>query len=48
MEAGDAITVNGAITMSYRTDGFADGVPAASHVGVDVGDTILTVGRLNE
>lgn len=48
VEAGDVITVSGAITMSYRTDGFSDGSPAASHVGVDVGDTILTVGRLNE
>ena len=48
VEAGDVITVDGRISMSYRPGGFADGVPAASHVRVDVGDTILTVGRLNE
>ena len=48
VEAGDTITVDGEISMSYSPGGFADGTPAASHVRVDVGDTILTVGRLNE
>ena len=48
VEAGDVITVDGRISVSYSPDGFADGIPAASRVGVDVGDTILTVGRLNE
>lgn len=48
VEAGDVITVDGKLSMSYRPGGFADGMPASSHVGVDVGDIILTVGRLNE
>ncbi|MDE0266231.1 MAG: hypothetical protein OXK17_04300 [Thaumarchaeota archaeon] len=48
VEAGDVITVDGRISMSYRPGGFADGMPSSSHVRVDVGDTILTVGRLNE
>ena len=33
--------------ISYSPDGFADGIPYSSHVGVDVGDPILTVERLN-
>ena len=44
VEAGDVITVDGRISVSYIPGGFADGIPAASRVG----DTILTVGRLNE
>ncbi len=48
VEAGDVVTIDGKMSMSYSPDGFADGMPASSHVGVDVGDTILTVGRLNE
>ncbi len=48
VDAGDVITVDGEISVSYSPDGFSGGVPAASHAGVDVGDTILTVGRLNE
>ncbi|MDE0525740.1 MAG: hypothetical protein OXI27_03980 [Thaumarchaeota archaeon] len=48
VEAGDVITVNGQISVSYGPGGFADGTPSSSRVGVDVGDTILTVGRLNE
>ncbi|MDE0265442.1 MAG: hypothetical protein OXK17_00210 [Thaumarchaeota archaeon] len=48
VEAGDVITVDGRISASYNPSGFSGGVPAASHVRVDVGDTILTVGRLNE
>ena len=48
VDAVDVITVDGKIPVSYSPDGFADGIPAASHVGVDAGDAILTVGRLNE
>lgn len=48
VEAGDVITVDGRISMSYSPGGFAGGMPASSRVGVDVGDTILTVGRLSE
>ena len=48
VEAGDVITVDGRISMSYSPGGFTDGTPSSSRVGVDVGDTILTVGRLNE
>jgi len=48
VEAGDVITVDGEISVSYSTGGFSDGAPSSSHVRVDVGDTILTVGRLNE
>ncbi len=48
VEAGDVITVDGRISLSYSPRGFSGGAPASSHVGVDVGDTILTVGRLNE
>ncbi|MDE0526386.1 MAG: hypothetical protein OXI27_07330 [Thaumarchaeota archaeon] len=48
VEAGDVITVDGRISMSYGPGGFSDGTPSSSHVRVDVGDTILTVGRLNE
>ncbi len=48
VEAGDVITVDGKISVSYSPGGFADGAPSASRVDVDVGDTILTVGRLSE
>ena len=48
VEAGDVITIDGELSMSYSPGGFAGGIPASSHVGVDVGDTILTVGRFNE
>lgn len=48
VEAGDVITIDGRLAMSYSPRGFSGGAPASSHVGVDVGDTTLTVGRLNE
>ena len=48
VKAGDVITVDGRLSMSYSPGGFSGGAPASSRVGVDVGDTILTVGRLNE
>lgn len=48
VEAGDVITVDGRISMSYSPDTFSGGTPSASRVSVDVGDTMLTVGRLNE